>query len=275
MEINDPPSDFLRQMAFSRAAKLIDPSRNGLSGASLRPSPRPAEPSTPEGLVRTLPDDRIGHLHCALAEAMTLHETSFFRGPSMFDALRNTILPRLIEANLPTRQLRIWSAASSTGQEAFSIAMLICEYFPELADWNVEILGTDISSDVIDYATRGRYRRLDVNCGLPVRMLVNYMERDGDEWEVTQKPRSMCAFQCADLCTTGQHQPAFDLVMLRNVLLYLPERDRGAIFQTVHRNLTPSGYLVLGAAEQAEDFTDLFEAESTNSCYFYRPATRS
>lgn len=202
---------------------------------------------------------------------MTVNETAFFRDRKMFDVLRDTIVPRLIDANSTQRKLRIWSAAGSTGQEAYSLAMLLCEHFPSLADWDVRIIGTDIAHHVIAYARRGRYRRLEVNSGLPVRLLVKYLVHDGAEWEVVPKLRSMCSFQYADLCTSLPRLPDFDLVLLRNVLLFLAESSRGSVFQIVHRQMAPGAYLVLGASEQAEDSTDLFRAERERECYFYRP----
>ncbi|MEO6910015.1 MAG: CheR family methyltransferase, partial [Edaphobacter sp.] len=161
--------------------------------------------------------------------------------------------------------------ASSTGQEAYSVAMLIAEHFPGLAGWDVKIIGTDISRYVIDYAQRGRYRRLEVNRGLLARMLLRYMVRDGEEWEVNQRIRSMCEFQYANLCAPLPKLPVFDLVMLRNVLLYFPAQDRSSLFTDVYRQMAPDGCLVLGNAEQAEDSSNLFEVEFASNSYCYRP----
>jgi chemotaxis protein methyltransferase CheR len=132
-------------------------------------------------------------------------------------------------------------------------------------------VGTDLSRQVIDYAQRGKYRRLEVNRGLPARMLVNHLVRDGDEWEVTPRLHSMCEFRHANLCAPLPRLPVFDLVLLRNVLLYFPQQDRSCVFSDVYRQMTPGGYMLLGAAEQAEDSTNLFKAEFANNCYFYRP----
>ncbi len=161
---------------------------------------------------------------------MTINETSFFRDVTPFEGLRTHVIPRLIEANAMQQKLRIWSAASSTGQEAYSIAMMIAEDFPELARWDVKIIGTDISRHVVDYARRGRYRRMEVNRGLPARLLVKYFQRDGEEWEVSPKIRAMCDFQVTNLCAPLPELPVFDLVMLRNVLLYFPQQDRSCVF---------------------------------------------
>jgi len=275
MSCSDSDYEYLRKLVLSQSANLIDPSRNGLFEARLTPIARQAGASTLEGFVDILRVDRTAHLHRAVAEAMTVNETSFFRDGKPFDLLRETILPRLIEKNSAQRRLRLWSAASSTGQEAYSIAMLICEHFPKLADWDVKVMGTDISRQVVEYAQRGRYRRLEVNRGLPARMLVKYLVRDEDEWEVTPRLQSMCEFQSANLCSPLPRLPMFDLVMLRNVLLYFPQQDRSSVFSAVYRQMAPGGYLMLGAAEQAEDSTSLFKAEFAKDCYFYRPTSGS
>jgi len=275
MGCSDSDYAYLRQLVLAESANLIDPSRNALFETRLTPIARMAGASTLEDFVSLLRVDRTPQLHRAVAEAMTINETSFFRDGKPFDALRETILPRLIENNAAERRLRIWSAASSTGQEAYSIAMLICEHFAELAGWDVKILGTDLSRQVIEYAQRGRYRRMEVNRGLPARMLVKYLVRDGDEWEVTPNLQAMCSFQYANLCAPLPKLPVFDLVMLRNVLLYFPQQDRSCVFSDVYRQMAPGGYLMLGAAEQAEDSTNLFQAEFARDCYFYRPTPGS
>ena len=275
MGCSDSDYAYLRQLVLAESANLIDPSRNALFETRLTPIARMAGASTLEAFVSLLRVARTPQLHRAVAEAMTINETSFFRDGKPFDALRETILQRLIENNAAERRLRIWSAASSTGQEAYSIAMLVCEHFAELAGWDVKILGTDISRQVIEYAQRGRYRRMEVNRGLPARMLVKYLVRDGDEWEVTPNLQAMCSFQYANLCAPLPKLPVFDLVMLRNVLLYFPQQDRSCVFSDVYRQMAPGGYLMLGAAEQAEDSTNLFQAEFARDCYFYRPTPGS
>jgi chemotaxis protein methyltransferase CheR len=275
MGCSDTDYAYLRNLVLAESANLIDPSRNALFETRLTPIVKLAGASTLEDFVSILRVDQTTHLHRAVAEAMTINETSFFRDGRPFDVLRQTILPRLIENNSAERRLRIWSAASSTGQEAYSLAMMICEYFPHLANWDVKIVGTDISRQVIEYASRGRYRRLEVNRGLPARMLVKYLARVGDEWEVTPRVRAMCEFQCANLCAPLPRLPVFDLVMLRNVLLYFPQQDRGSVFRDVYRQMVPEGYLLLGAAEQAEDSTKMFQAEFVKDCYFYRPVTET
>lgn len=272
MACTDADYAYLRELVMEQSSNLIDPSRNTLFDTKLTPIARYSGATSLEEFVRILKTRKPAHLYRAVAEAMTINETSFFRDVRPFDMLRNIVLPRLIEKRAETRRLRIWSAASSTGQEAYSLAMLIAEHFPQVADWDVKIIGTDISRQVIEYAQQGRYRRLEVNRGLPARMLLKYMVRDGEEWQISNRIRSMCSFQYANLCAPLSHLPVFDLVLLRNVLLYFSQRDRTTLFDEVRKRMEPDGYLILGNAEQAEDSTDLFEVEFGADCYFYRPA---
>ena len=258
---------------MEQSANRIDPSRNALFDTRLTPIARLSGAASLEDFVNMLKAGKPAHLHRAVAEAMTVNETSFFRDIGLFEMLRKIVLPELIERRTPKRQLRIWSAASSTGQEAYSMAMSVAEYFPDLAQWDIKIIGTDISRHVVDYAQRGRYRRIEVNRGLPARILLKYMVRDGEEWEVAPRIRSMCEFRYANLCAPMPQLPVFDLVMLRNVLLYFSQHDRRTLFREIHRKIAPGGYLVLGNAEQAEDSTDLFEVEFAANCYFYRPVS--
>jgi chemotaxis protein methyltransferase CheR len=274
MGCSDSDYAYLRELVLTQSANLIDPSRNALFDVRLTPIVRMAGARNLADFVNLLKSDRPTHLHRAVAEAMTINETSFFRDLKPFEMLRQVVVPQLMERRQSQRRLRIWSAASSTGQEAYSIAMLLAEHFPELAQWDVKIIGTDISHYVVEYARRARYRRLEVNRGLPARMLMRYMVRHDEEWEVCERVRSMCEFQIANLCGMLPRLQEFDLVMLRNVLLYFTRQDRAGLFSEVHRKMAPDGYLVLGNAEQAEDSTNLFEVEFAANCYCYRPVAR-
>ncbi len=271
MACSDSDYEYLRGVVMEQSANQIDPSRNALFDTRLTSIARLSGAANLEDFVNMLKAGKPAHLHRAVAEAMTVNETSFFRDIAPFEMLREVIFPRLIEQRLEKRRLRIWSAASSTGQEAYSLAMSLAEYFPALAQWDVKIIGTDISRHVVDYAQRGRYRRVEVNRGLPARMLLKYLVREGEEWEVVPRIRSMCEFRYANLCAPMPQLPEFDLVMLRNVLLYFSQHDRRALFGEIYRKIIPGGYLVLGNAEQAEDSTNLFEVEFAANCYFYRP----
>jgi chemotaxis protein methyltransferase CheR len=271
MACSDSDYAYLRDLVLTQSANLIDPSRNMLFDTRLTPVARMAGVSSVKNLVDMLRSSRPAHLHRAVAQAMMINETSFFRDVRPFDLLRTTILPRLIESRRAERRLRIWSAASSTGQEAYSVAMLLLTDMPEIADWDVRIIGTDISHQVIEYARRGRYRRLEVNRGLPAGMLLKHMTRDGEEWEISPRVRAICDFRQVNLCAPLHALPTFDLVFLRNVLLYFSQQDRGTVFRSVYRQMSRDGYLLLGNAEQADESTDLFAIEFQKNSYFYRP----
>src|ERR1700678_876342 len=273
MACSDSDYEYLRGLVMEQSANLIDPSRNALFDTRLTPIARLSGAANLQDFVNMLKAGRPAHLHRAVAEAMTINETSFFRDITPFEMLRQVVFPQLIEDRMEKRRLRIWSAASSTGQEAYSLAMLVAEHFPDLAQWDVKIIGTDISRHVVDYAQKGRYRRLEVNRGLPARMLLKYMVREGEEWEVIPRVRSMCEFRYTNLCAPIPQLPEFDLVMLRNVLLYFSKHDRRTLFKEIYQKMVPGGYLVLGNAEQAEDSTNLFEVEFAANCYFYRPVS--
>jgi chemotaxis protein methyltransferase CheR len=275
MGCSDSDYAYLRELVLAQSANQIDPSRNALFDTRLTSIAQMAGASNLGDFISILKAGRPAHLHRAVAEAMTVNETSFFRDLQPFEMLRTVVIPSLMKERRTERRLRIWSAASSTGQEAYSLAMMIVENFPELAQWDVKIIGTDISRQVVDYAQKARYRRLEVNRGLAARLLVKYMIRDGEEWQVCEQIRRMCSFQYANLCAPLLQLPEFDLVLLRNVLLYFPQHERRTLFTDVYRKMMPDGYLLLGNAEQAEDSTSLFEVEFAANCYFYRPVNRS
>jgi chemotaxis protein methyltransferase CheR len=262
----------LREAVRERSAGLIDPSRNELFDTRFAPVARRMGAASLKDFVSVLKVAKKPPLHRAVAEAMTIHETGFFRDKQAFEMLRETILPRLIARRGKERRLRVWSAGCSSGQEAYSVGMLLCEHFPELAEWDVKIFGSDHSGAVIELAKAGRFRRMEVNRGLPVRMLLKYFVRDGDEWEVVPAVRTMCEFDHANLCGTLPELPLFDLVLLRNVLLYFSRPDRGRVLGAVHRRMKPDGCLMLGSGEQAEDSTRLFEVEAGSGGYVYRSA---
>jgi chemotaxis protein methyltransferase CheR len=262
---------YLRELVLKQSANYIDPSRNALFDTRLTPLARIAGAADLESFVLDLRREGQPQLHRAVTEAMMIQETSFFRDLVPFELLRRTLLPELIARKRAERRLRFWSAASSTGQEAYSLAMMLCEHFPEIADWDVKVIGTDISESARSYAERGRYRRLEVNRGLPVRLLLKYFVRDEDVWEISPKLRSMVEFRVANLCAPLPALPVFDVVLLRNVLLYFPPQDRGCVLTDVYHRMHPHAALLLGNAEQAEDSTDLFQVALESDCYYYRP----
>ena len=204
---------------------VLDPSRDYLFETRLTKLLRNEGMNRVDELVRTLRAAKNPELERAIAEAMTINETSFFRDVRPFELLRTELLPRLIEERRWTRTLRFWSAACATGQEAYSLAMLLLEHFPMLAGWKLRIEGTDLSNEVVERAQAGRYHRIEINRGLPARFVVRYFDRLGEDWTVKPEVRKLCNFRQANLCGPSlpfhRADDGFDVIFLaqRDALL--------------------------------------------------------
>jgi len=192
-------------------------------------------------------------------EALITKETSFFRDVRPFTSLKEVLIPLLMERRATTRILRFWSAACSTGQEPYSLAMLIREDFPELAGWHVKILASDISSEVLERARTGRYSQMEVNRGVPTPLLMKYFEREGLYWTVTEEIRKMVDFVEINLAQELPKLHEMDIIFLRNVLIYFREDVRRRVLERIARVLRPDGYLFVGGAETLITYQDLFE----------------
>jgi chemotaxis protein methyltransferase CheR len=241
--------EYLRGIVLRNSGNHVDPSRDYLFESRLQGLLRNRGLHSLSQLVSALRSDS-GSLQRSVAEAMTINETSFFRDTPTFDYLRETLLPALIASRQTTRTLRFWSAASSSGQEAWSIAMMLREHFPLLASWRIDILGTDLSAEMVERSSAGRYQRIEINRGLPARFLVKYFVRIGDEWEIHPDLKRLCRFQQRNLCQNPLVQETFDVIFLRNVMIYFPQETRHQVLLTMHRSLVPDGVLFLGLSEQ-------------------------
>lgn len=262
---------YLRQLVFLHSRNILDASCDSLFDTRLSRLLRDQGLSHLQQLVdqlRTRPD---ASLERAIAEAMTINETSFFRDSRPFELLRSTLLPRLISARRSRRRLRLWSAACSTGQEALSLAMLLRENFPALAAWDVRIEGTDLSSDVVARARAARYHRIEMNRGLPARLLVRYFDHTGEDWLAKPEIRALCSFRRANLSTPPlPFREPFDVILLRNVMLYFQRDTRIALLRGIHQLLEPDGVLLLGASEQPPD-PSLWTVHLSGGACYYRP----
>ncbi|MBM4001486.1 MAG: protein-glutamate O-methyltransferase CheR [Planctomycetes bacterium] len=205
-----------------------------------------------------------------VVEAMTINETSFFRDMHPFEALRKTIIPELRARRSDRRQLNIWSAACSSGQELYSIAMLLREYFPDLLGWELNLLGTDLSREVVYRAQRGRFSQIEVNRGLPAPLLLKYFERAGVHWDIVPEVRRMVRFQELNLIDNWTGMPSMDVVLLRNVLIYFSGETKKRILARVRRLMTPHTVLFLGGAETPSNVDPSLEQVQANNSIFYR-----
>ncbi len=267
------PADFayLRQLVYEQSQNVLDASRDYLFETRLARLLRGHGLTNIEELVQLLKLRHNPQLERTVAEAMTINETSFFRDGRPFELLRTELLPKLIEARKSTRRLRFWSAACSTGQEAYSLAMLLREHFPSLAGWDVVIEGTDLSAEVVSRAQSGRYQRIEINRGLPARNIVTYFDHTGEDWTVKPELQRMCRFRQANLCAPNlPFQESFDVVMLRNVMLYFNQETRKRLLAQVRRLLASDGILFLGSSEQPADMS-IWNAVLAGGTAHYRP----
>ncbi len=197
-------------------------------------------------------------LTAEVAEAMTTNETFFFRDKIPFDHLRETVLPELMRARANRRSLRIWCAASSTGQEPYSIAMCLKE-FAALAGWRVEIVATDLSQAVLEKSRAGIFSQFEVQRGLPIQMLVKHFTQIGELWQLNADIRAMVQHRQLNLLQDFSHLGTFDVIFCRNVLIYFDQDTKVGIFDRLARMIEPDGVLALGAAESVVGISDAFK----------------
>jgi chemotaxis protein methyltransferase CheR len=197
-------------------------------------------------------------LTAEVVEAMTTNETFFFRDKIPFDHLKDGILPGLVQARAPRRSIRIWCAASSTGQEPYSIAMLMKD-MPALSGWRTEIVATDLSQAVLEKSKAGVFSQFEVQRGLPIQMLVKYFKQNGDLWQLNADIRAMVQHKQLNLLQDFSHLGTFDVIFCRNVLIYFDQDTKASIFERMARMIEPDGVLALGAAESVVGITDVFK----------------
>ncbi len=190
---------------------------------------------------------------------MTTNESFFFRDKIPFDHFRDTIMPGLLAARAAQRRMRIWCAACSTGQEPYSLAMLLKEMSQQVAGWRIEIISTDISREVLEKAKAGIYSQFEVQRGLPIQLLVKYFTQVGEMWQVAPEIRAMVQYRTLNLLQDFSQLGTFDVVFCRNVLIYFDQERKIDVLERLARVVEPDGYLVLGAAETVVGLTDTFK----------------
>ena len=196
--------------------------------------------------LRSQPDSQLGR---QAVDSMTTNETLFFRDDRPFKQFREIVLPNIIKGRENSKTLRIWSAASSTGQEPYSLAMTICESFPQYQDWKIEILATDLSDTALARAKKGEFSQFEIQRGLPIQMVMKYFKQEGTVWKIHDKIRSMVKFEKFNLLDKMDNFPVFDIIFCRNVLIYFDEPTKKKIMQNMMKRLSPDGFLFLGASE--------------------------
>ncbi len=250
--------DFLRSLLKERSGLDLSADKQYLVESRLVPLARRAGLSGIPDLVQKMKGGAAA-LITDVVEAMTTNETFFFRDKIPFDHLTGTILPALLSARASRRSLRIWSAASSTGQEPYSIAMCLKERAAELAGWRIEIVATDLSQEVLEKSKAGIYSQFEVQRGLPIQLLVKYFTQKGELWQINADIRAMVQHRQLNLMQDFSHLGKFDVIFCRNVLIYFDLATKLSIFERLSKMLEADGMLMLGAAETVVGVTDAFK----------------
>jgi chemotaxis protein methyltransferase CheR len=240
---------FIQDFVYRAASIVIEEDKHYLVEYRLTPLMEREGMRSFRHLVSELRQPTSSHLRSQVVAAMTTNETYFFRDVHPFDALRRVILPQLIERRRKTKALNFFFGGCSSGQEPYSVAMLLRHDFPELADWNLRLTAADISAEMIRRARAGRYTQFEVNRGLPARMLITYFQKQGIDWQISDALRSMIDFQEMNLMQAFEFCFDVDIVFLRNVLIYFDQTFRSQLLEQIQRALRPDGCLMMGAAE--------------------------
>lgn len=193
-----------------------------------------------------------------VTEAMTINESFFFRDKTPFDRFQDTVLPYMQKIRGVSKRLRIWCAASSTGQEPYSLAMMFKQAGAAFAGWKISIVASDISTEVLEKAKSGLYTQFEVQRGLPIQLLLKYFKQDGDQWRISQELRDMVQYRQHNLLDSFAPLGMFDVIFCRNVLIYFDSKTKQDVLSRISRTLVKDGHLLLGAAETVVGFTNLF-----------------
>jgi chemotaxis protein methyltransferase CheR len=254
------PSDYeyLRKFLKDRSGLDLSSDKQYLVESRLLPLARKAGLPGIDELVAQI---KVGSNAIAadVVEAMTTNETFFFRDKLPFDHLRDAVVPDLLQARAGRRSLRIWCAASSTGQEPYSIAMCLKEMAAQLSGWRIEIIATDLAPSVLEKSRAGIYSQFEVQRGLPIQLLVKYFKQVGEMWQLNADIRAMTQFKQLNLLQDFSHLGTFDVIFCRNVLIYFDQDTKVNVFKRLAKAMEPDGFLALGAAETVVGLTDAFK----------------
>tara|TARA_R110002096_G_scaffold435548_1_gene661371 strand:- start:26234 stop:27085 length:852 start_codon:yes stop_codon:yes gene_type:complete len=214
---------------------------------------------TLDDLVNEVRLKRKEDLLTEITEAMTTNESFFFRDTKPFDLFRDTVLPQFLESRASRKRIRIWCAAASTGQEPYSLAIILKEMEASLAGWNIEIVGTDISEEVLDKAKAGLFSQFEVQRGLPIQLLIKYFNQVGDLWQISDEIRNMVSYRKFNLLDSFALLGSFDVIFCRNVLIYFDQPTKTEVLEKMRKLIPDDGTLFLGAAETVLGITDKFK----------------
>jgi chemotaxis protein methyltransferase CheR len=251
--------DYLRKLLKERSGLVLSADKQYLVESRLLPLARKIGAPHLSDLVMKLKAPGAEPLIVDVVEAMTTNESFFFRDKIPFEHFRDYMLPNLLKARAARRSLRIWCAAASTGQEPYSLAMILKEMAVQLAGWRFEIIATDLSNEVLEKARAGLYSQFEVQRGLPIQFLMKYFTQAGETWQIAPEIRAMVQYRPLNLLADFTHLGSFDIVFCRNVLIYFDQPTKIGVLERLARMTEQDGYLVLGAAETVVGLTEVFK----------------
>ncbi len=255
------PDDFAYfiKHIYDQTGLVLGPDKMYLIESRLAPLARKWNVATIDLLVGQLRSTRDPNLQRDVVDAMMTNESFFFRDGKPFDQFRQLILPNLLQSRAAKKSFRIWCAAASTGQEPYTLAMILKEEAAKLAGWRVEIVGTDISHEALERAKSGMYTQFEVQRGLPIQLLVKYFKQQGDRWAIAPELRQSVQYRSFNLLSEFASLGSFDVVFCRNVLIYFDQKTKGNILDRMAKQMPADGVLYLGGAETVLGVTDRFQ----------------
>jgi len=270
------PDDFdlFSTLVKHRSGLVLTPEKAYLLESRLLPVARKYGLKSLEDLAHAVRVKREEAMLADITEAMTTNESFFFRDQKPFAQFQKNLLPQLITSRASRKHIRIWSAAASSGQEAYSLAMICAEEAAKLQGWRIDILGTDLSREMVERAKNGIYSQFEVQRGLPITMLVKYFQQlGGDKWQIKDNIRQMVQFREGNLLTDFGPVGIFDLIYCRNVLIYFDPPTKTRVLEALSGVLSPDGVLLLGGAETVLGISDKFKPMGTEHGLYVHAAT--
>lgn len=251
--------DFYKELLYTKSGLSLTPDKSYLLESRLTPVAKKAEYETLDAMTAALRGAADPALINQIIEAMTTNETSFFRDMRPFDTFKDVVLKYMKDSRSAQKKIRIWCAAASSGQEPYTLAILLKEAAAEFPGWSFEIVGTDISNEILDQARNGKYSQFEVQRGLPITLLMKYFTQDGDRWQMNEEIRNMVKYDYFNLLDPMSALGTFDIVFCRNVLIYFDEQTKGTVLAKMAKQMPTDGYLFLGGAETVIGITDSFK----------------
>lgn len=255
------PAEFtmISEMLKQRSGLILGEDKKYLLESRLRNCLKNNNLADMSALAAALKQPGSENLKSEVTEAMTINESFFFRDKMPFENFKEVMVPHMVDARAAKKQLRIWCAAASTGQEPYSLAICVKDLDAQLSKWRVEILGTDLSNEVLEKARAGLYSQFEVQRGLPIQTLMKYFKQVGSLWQIESALKAMVKYKAFNLLESFTSLGRFDIVFCRNVLIYFDIDTKRDILERVAQQMEPDGYLVLGAAETIVGITDKFK----------------